>query len=51
LIAFRSLSNKIAEDLNVYHESPQILLLQNGECVYDESHMAIRMDDLTEFVA
>lgn len=51
LINYRSLSNKIAEDLNVYHESPQILLLKNGECIYDESHMAIRMDDIAEQVA
>lgn len=51
LIAFHSLSNKIAEELNVYHESPQVLLLQNGECIYDESHMAIRMEDIAEQVA
>lgn len=51
LVAHRSLSNKIAEDLNVHHESPQVLLLQNGECVYDESHLVIRMQDiLTEVV-
>lgn len=46
LLAHRSLSNKIAEGLKVYHESPQVLLLQNGECIYDESHMAIRMNDI-----
>jgi bacillithiol system protein YtxJ len=46
LLAYRSLSNKIAEDLNVYHESPQVLLIKNGECIYDESHLAIRMDDI-----
>lgn len=51
LIAFRFLSNKIAEDLKVYHESPQVLFLKNGECIYDESHMAIRMEDLTQLVA
>ena len=51
LINYRSLSNKIAEDLNVYHESPQVLFLKNGECIYDESHMAIRMDDIAEQVA
>lgn len=48
LIAFRSLSNKIAETLNVYHESPQVLYLKDGECIYDESHMAIRIEDLIE---
>lgn len=48
LIANRSLSNKIAEDLKVHHESPQILLIKNGECIYDESHLSIQMDDITE---
>lgn len=51
LINYRPLSNKIAKELNVYHESPQVLLLQKGECIYDESHMAIRMDDIVEQVA
>lgn len=43
---YRSLSNKIAEDFHVHHESPQVLLIINGECVYDESHMDIRMDEI-----
>jgi len=51
LINYRSLSNKIAEDLNVYHESPQVLFIKDGECIYDESHMAIRMDDIAEQVS
>jgi bacillithiol system protein YtxJ len=48
LISHRAISNRIAEEFHVYHESPQILLIKNGECVYDESHMGIRMDDLEE---
>lgn len=48
LIAHRSLSNKIAEALNVHHESPQVLLIKNGECIFDESHMAIQMDEIIE---
>jgi bacillithiol system protein YtxJ len=48
LIQYRQLSQKIAEDFDVYHESPQILLIKNGECVYDESHSGIHMDDITE---
>lgn len=51
LIRYRNISNKIAEVFNVYHESPQILLIRNGECVYDESHMGIRMDELIEQAA
>ncbi len=51
LIRYRSISNKIAEEFHVYHESPQILLIKNGECIYDESHMGIRIDELAEQVA
>jgi bacillithiol system protein YtxJ len=46
LIAYRSLSNKIAEQLHVYHESPQVLLIKNGECIFDESHLSVYMDDI-----
>jgi len=48
LIAHRNISNKIAEDFFVEHESPQILLIRNGECVYDESHSGISMDEIAE---
>lgn len=51
LLAHRNISNKIAEDFQVYHESPQVLLIRNGECVYDESHMAITMDELVSLSA
>jgi bacillithiol system protein YtxJ len=46
LIKFRNISNKIEADFNVPHESPQVLLIRNGECIYDESHSGITMDDL-----
>ena len=46
LISFRDLSNKVAADFAVEHESPQVLLIRNGECVYDESHSGIRMEEL-----
>lgn len=48
LIKYRNISGKIAEDFAVYHESPQILLIKNGECVYDESHSGISMDEIAE---
>ena len=46
LIKFRDISNRIATDFNIPHESPQILLIRNGECVYDESHSGISMDEI-----
>jgi bacillithiol system protein YtxJ len=48
LISNRNLSNKVAEVFNVEHESPQILLIKGGECVYDESHMGISIDEIAE---
>lgn len=48
LIAFRSLSNKISETYQVHHESPQVLLIKNGKCIFDESHNAIGMDEILE---
>ena len=46
LISFRNISNKIAQVFKIHHESPQILVIKNGECIYDESHMGIRMEDI-----
>ena len=51
LLKHRSLSNQIAEDFSVMHESPQILLIKNTECVYEESHNGIQMDNIIEQIA
>jgi bacillithiol system protein YtxJ len=51
LIKHRSLSDKIAADFNVFHESPQILLIKNTTCVYEESHSGIQMDEVAEQIA
>lgn len=48
LIRHRNISNQVAEDFKVYHESPQILLIKNGECIYDESHLGIIPAELFE---
>lgn len=46
LIRYRNISNAIASVFHVHHESPQILLIRNGECTYDESHNGISMDEI-----
>ena len=48
LLAHRPLSNKITEVFRVHHESPQILVIRDGQCIYDESHLAISMMDIVE---
>jgi bacillithiol system protein YtxJ len=51
LIANRNLSNKVAEVFDVEHESPQVLLIKNGACVYDESHTGISIDEIEQQAA
>jgi bacillithiol system protein YtxJ len=48
LLAFRDVSNKIAETFRVHHESPQVLLIRDGDCVYEESHMGISMNEIVD---
>jgi bacillithiol system protein YtxJ len=48
LISYRDISNKVAQRFNIHHESPQVLLIKNGRCVYDESHMGINMGDIAD---
>jgi len=51
LIKYRPISNRIAEEFDVYHESPQILIIKSGECIYDESHSGIDMKGISEHIA
>lgn len=44
LIAHRDISNAIAEKLDVDHQSPQLLVLENGVVVEHASHNAATQD-------
>ena len=46
LIRFRKVSNEVAEVLDVIHESPQVILVKNGESIFSESHNGISMDSI-----
>ncbi|UFK97998.1 bacillithiol system redox-active protein YtxJ [Kaistella faecalis] len=43
LLAHRDLSNKIADDLGVQHQSPQLIVLENGNAVKNASHQSISL--------
>lgn len=47
LLAYRPLSNKIAEDLGVRHESPQLLVVENGKVINNASHQNISINQLS----
>jgi len=48
LLRYRNISNKIAEKFEVVHESPQILVIKDGRCVYDVSHMDINIQEVKD---
>lgn len=48
LLAYRSISNLIASKLEIHHESPQVIVIHNGEVSYDESHLDISVQDILE---
>ena len=50
LLSYRALSNQIAESYGVKHESPQVLIIENGKCIYDASHYEISFEDILTLV-
>ena len=51
LISYRPVSNKVADLFRIDHESPQVLLIRDGQCIYDESHMGITMAEIVDAAA
>lgn len=50
LLQNREISNEIAMRFKVHHESPQMLVIKNGEVVHHDSHHAIEASHLERFV-
>ncbi len=48
LLNYRELSAHIADLFHVRHESPQLLLIKDGECVLHQSHSDICVDEVNE---
>ncbi len=46
LLAFRSVSNFISDFFDIRHESPQVLIIKDGKCIYNESHLSINAEIL-----
>jgi len=49
LIAYRDVSNEIASQFNVFHESPQLLVVKNRVVVAHSSHGSINNINLDQF--
>lgn len=50
LIENRDISNEIALKFEVVHQSPQLLLIKNGKCIYNISHSDIDAVFLNQFL-
>ena len=43
-----NISKKISEKFHITHQSPQILLIKEGACIYQESHSEISLKEIIE---
>lgn len=50
LLSYRNVSNFIATELNVIHQSPQIIVLKNREVVYRVSHHSIQAEEIEKYL-
>ena len=50
LQSYRQISNAIAEQFAVQHESPQVLIIRDGKAIYDDSHFGINYSSLQEVI-
>jgi bacillithiol system protein YtxJ len=50
LLEYRPISNEIASRFQVVHQSPQLILIKDGNAIYDVSHSDIQVDELAKQV-
>lgn len=51
LKAHRDVSNEIAARYGIIHQSPQVIVLRNGQAVFNTSHHAIQHDAMQRAIA
>lgn len=51
LLSYRNVSNAVASQLGIQHESPQAILLKDGVVVHHASHNAISVRDIAKHVS
>ncbi len=51
LLSYRPVSNQVAQVFGVEHQSPQLLLIKDGVCQYDASHLGINLNEVKKSIA
>lgn len=50
LVRHRNVSNAISETFQIPHQSPQVLIIKDGKCIFDTSHMGISYREIKNMV-
>ena len=50
LLAHREISNAISQRFDVHHQSPQLIVIKDGNAIFNASHESIVAEDLKQFV-
>jgi bacillithiol system protein YtxJ len=48
LLNHRDISSAIADHYHIEHQSPQVLIISNGKCIYSKTHMSIQISEIIE---
>ena len=48
LSSYKDLSERVSETVHIPHQSSQILLIKNGECIFEESHTEVSLEQIME---
>ena len=50
LLNYREISNKIADKFEVFHQSPQLIVIKSGKIIQHASHGDINEFNISEFI-
>ena len=48
LLKYRPISNEIASTFDIHHQSPQVLIIKDGKCVYTATHSEIDSSEIAK---
>lgn len=51
LLSYRVIAQNISSRYNIQHESPQMLVIKNGKCIYHASHSDVSLDKAIQQLA
>ena len=51
IFAHSNISDKISDIFQIFHHSPQILIIKDGECIFNQSHPEMCLEEIMDHVA